>query len=273
MYVVGHREFEQELKDIDGLISDMRVIAEFADIALESSAKTFGLENKKDADGYDLNYYKNPLYEFHKEIHNKREDSMVRIAKFAIERWTKLLVPNIKTSLEEVIEQAQIKDADGYKREMWERDLKPGFKAEWLMDLFKKKYIGDAVRLSQEEILKMARKLVYRIQLPNYELRDAIVADILNKQTLKLQKHMTGYGESLEREETVIGMVKLARIVIQGENPVTVNADIRLFDYKNFKNGRFDAKFNSEEDAKAVAEVLINGFPQADKKKKTNRVI
>lgn len=44
-----------------------------------------------------------------------------------------------------------------------------------------------------------------------------------------------------------------------------VDDSMQLFDLRHFQNGRLDLKFNSEDDARRVAEVLINGFTKSKK--------
>jgi len=268
MYLIGNREFEQELKDVDRLMGDMRAIGELANVALESSRKAFEIP-ERDERGFEQKY-SNPLYDFQHAINDAREKGPQQLADYLVKRWTRLLVPNIKTSLNEILSDCTIKTKDGrgnradneeYEREMSCYDLEKGFEAKWLMQLFKKKYINNAVELSLEAILTEAKHLIPNI---TWE-RKTTVKDILDKRTLKLHLRI-GYGNTANGSESQLSaLVKLSLIVLKNENPVIVTDNTVPFDpfnWRSFKNGSLTAKFHTEEDAQKVAEVLINGFPK-----------
>lgn len=255
MYFVGNRDFEKEMSDIDCLIKTMEATESYADGAFKISGEIFGIPDKLDENGFQ-NKYKNPLYTFQNHVHGEKEKGIVNLAENLIRRWQKMIVPNVDVSLSKMLESVKVKDEDDSrkKREMRTTDLEKGFKAGWLMELFKNMYVANAKRLSEEDLLDCARGLLpYRVKEDK-----GPISEILFQKVIRVR----AYGNSSELGESIEAVNKIARVILRDENVISVDNEIAVLDWREFKNGRLDLKFNSEEDARKVAEVLINGFPK-----------
>ncbi len=263
MYVVGYRNFESEIEGLKSIVEGINKIKDEAILLNKKSAEI--LEIKPDKE-YPDNFYESPLYHLENKIKDIAGEALEKLAAQAFHRWINLLFPNSGATLDDLLRDITIEYEEHFlhggpckrERTMLSHDLRDGLDPKWLFDLFVKKYVGNAKEISEAHLLSMAKGFLPHqfTGEPAIQVKDILFGNILRFQNVHEERWSSSY-----RAQN-IALTKLARVILRNENIITVDDSVNLFGVKHFKNGRYDVIFDSEEDARKVAEVLINGFPK-----------
>lgn len=248
-YIVGRKDYQQELDYLNSVLKGIAESAKQCDEREKSFAKQFKIDDETK-----FGRYVNPIYSISDTTKDNIKGISERIVSWIIKRWHKELCPNVKLEENKIV--------DFRKNNMLFVDIRS------VMDKFEVVYIRNAIQLSLDNILKESKKLVRYKWDKNLQNVTSEVSHILKGKRVQLHRYNDGYGnfdETIYFQPEVQALLKLANIVLHEENPVLVTDDTHLMDFKWFKNGRLDVICNNEDDAKQLAEVLINGFNKKQK--------
>jgi len=212
-------------------------------------------------EGIEEDYYS----PFHKDyeleaIIKKTRDELIE---FAVKKEHQTYCPNITINVAEITEKVNKKYGA------------LEFSSTFIKNYIRTHYLKKSDKLSYEEILQEARKMLPTIWV-KFGQRKVKLEDILQKNRLSLKLYWGSY--SYENSTRLAAIEKLTKIVIEGESPTTVRATQLSIRYQGdelyrtheiygknivkarpYKNGKFLLWFKDEETARKVAEALIRG--------------
>ncbi len=202
----------------------------------------------------------NKGYELHRLIAQVRKD----LIWFLVKKFNGQFCPNVTIDPSEI------------EKQLTEKFGELGFSADFIHHYIQANFVTCSVALSREEILEKARHLLPTLWA-DHGRREPTLDDILKGRKLILNAYMDSYASNTREGLTALG--KLAKIVLDHEDPTTVTGDeissiywqlsgdefYRTHELHNsniekvraHKNNKFLVYFKDEEKARKAATALL----------------